>query len=171
MTRKRRNPDQMTFNFTATAEPLPLEGGDQVTLSPFERRFRQVLRQVFDDAGKRVEQPLDRGEIATRMTAKLGRDISKASLDQWTAPSTLDRRMHVDALKAVVEVTGDTRLLHCFAEACGFKLLTPEEAACAEYGARVLFQKMMRDDIRDVLQGVDASKLKQQLMGRLKESV
>lgn len=171
MSRKPVHPDQMTFNFTSTPEPLALEGGDQVTLSPFERKFRQVLRQVFDDAGKRDGVQLERAEIAARMAVKLGRDISKSHLDQWTAPSTPDRRMHVDALKAICEVTDDYRLLHCFAEACGFKLLTPEEAACAEYGARALFQKMLRNDMRGVLQGVDESKLRQQLMGRLEGGV
>lgn len=171
MVRKTNNPDQMTFNFTSAVEPTPLEGGDQNTLSPFERKLRIVLRQVFDDAGKRDNAPLCRAEIAERMTAKLGRDISKANLDQWTAPSTPDRRMHIDALKAVCEVTGDFRLMHYFAEACGFKLLTPEEAACAEYGARALFQKMLRNDMRGVLQGVDEVKLRQQLMGRLEGGV
>lgn len=165
MPRKPASPDQMTFNFTA-AEPLALEGGDQHTLSPFERRFRQVLRNVFDDAAKRDIDPIDRTEIAARMTRKLGRDISKYQIDQWTAQSTVDRRMHVDALKAVCEVTSDLRPLHAFAEACGMKLLTREEAVCAEYGAKMLFKKMIEGDIKGSLQGVDEAALRKQLMQR-----
>lgn len=164
--RKPINPDQMTFNFTTGAAPLPLEGGDQTTLSPFERKFRQVLKVVFDDATKRPVDPIDRAEIAARMTRKLGREVTKAQLDQWTAMSTVDRRMHVDALKAVCEVTGDLRLMHCFAESCGMKLLTREEAVCAEYGAKLLFKKMLENDLKDTLQGVDEGKLRQQLMQR-----
>jgi hypothetical protein len=166
MARKPVSPDQMTFNFTAEAKPLPLEGGDQHTLSAFERRFRQVLKSVFDDVAKREIDPIDRAEIAERMSRKLGRDISKNQLDQWTAMATVDRRMHVDALKAVCEVTGDMRLLHTFAEACGMKLLTQQEAVCAEYGAKLLFKKMIEGDIKDSLQGVDEAALRKQLMQR-----
>lgn len=162
---RKLHPDQMTFNFTA-AEALPLEGGDQYTLSPFERRFRQVLRSVFDDAAKRESDPIDRGEIAERMSRKLGREISKHQIDQWTAMSTVDRRMHVDALKAVCEVTGDMRPLHAFAEACGMKLLTREEAVCAEYGAKMIFKKMIDGEIKDALQGMDEAALRKQLMQR-----
>lgn len=166
MPRKPVSPDQMTFNFTAPAAPLPLEGGDQNTLSPFERRFRQVLKSVFDDAAKREVDPIDRAEIAERMSRKLGREISKSQLDQWTAMATVDRRMHVDALKAVCEVTGDMRLMHTFAEACGMKLLTREEAVCAEYGAKMIFKKMIDGEIKDTLQGMDEAALRKQLMQR-----
>ncbi len=166
MPRKPVSPDQMNFNFTAPAAPLALEGGDQNTLSPFERKFRQVLKAVFDDAAKREIDPIDRAEIAERMSRKLGRDISKYQLDQWTAMATVDRRMHVDALKAVCEVTGDMRLLHAFAEACGMKLLTREEAVCAEYGAKLLFKKMIEGDIKGSLQGMDEAALRKQLIQR-----
>ncbi|MBI1214521.1 MAG: hypothetical protein GC185_01720 [Alphaproteobacteria bacterium] len=171
MPRKQISPDQMTFNFTAEAQRLALEGGDQHTLSPFERRLRQVLKAVFDDAARRGADPIDRAEIARRMTEKLGREISKSHLDQWTAMATVDRRMHVDALKAVCEVTGDLRPMHAFAEASGLKLLTAEEAVCAEYGAKLLFKKLLTEDIKDTLQGVDEQSLKAQLVARFEGGI
>lgn len=161
------NPDQMAFQFSFdAAPPQALEGGDQNTLSPFEFRFRQLLKTVFDDAAQRPADPIDRTEIAQRMSRKLGREISRSHLDQWSAMSTVQRRMQVDALRAVCEVTGDMRLMHYFAEAAGFKMLTREEAICAEYGARMLMKRLIEKDNRHTLSGVDEASLRRQLMQR-----
>lgn len=156
---RKSHPDQMTFNFTAPMQPLPV-AAETDGLSPFERRLRLTLKAVFDDAA------LDRAEIAARMSAQLGRAISKHQLDQWAALATPERRMQVDALLALCAVTADKRLLHVFAEAAGMKLLTREEAVCAEYGAKMLLNQMIKDELKGTLKGVDERKLRAQLLQR-----
>ncbi len=131
-----RDRNQMTMNFTVDASALAaLEGGSQEALSPFERKLRLALRDALDRIAAREKDPLDRIEIAARMSRLLGREITRTHIDNWTALSAIQRRMHADALSAICQVMDDWGPFHCFVEACGFKALSPKEAAFAEYGA------------------------------------
>lgn len=84
-------------------------GGSQIELSDFEFGLRRILKTVLDECGKREKDPLDRVEVAARMSRKLGRDITKTHIDGWVAMSAIERRIHVDALKALCDVTEDSR--------------------------------------------------------------
>lgn len=87
----------------------------------------------------KMEVEADRIEVAARMSRRLGREITKGNIDQWVAMSTPDRRIHADALKAMCEVIGNWQPLEVLVESCGFKLLSPEEAKAAEYGAAKVY--------------------------------
>lgn len=154
--------DQMILDlFQDIADRLSLAGGSQESLSDFEFRFRQALKAVLDKAG------MDRFEVAARMSRLLGREITKAHLDQWAAMSTVQRRIHADALKAMSEVTGDWSALKLLVESCGFRLMTLEEAQCAEYGAQMLLKKMIDSDIKETLSSVDEAALRRQLIQKM----
>lgn len=160
--------DQMTFQFTVdVATLMSLEGGSQETLSDFEFRFRQMLKSVLDECGKREKDPMDRFEVAARMSRLLGREITKTHIDHWTAMSTVQRRIHVDALKALCEVLSDMRPLHFFVEACGFKALSPDEALCAEYGAMMLVERKMKRATKNLLSDVDEDRIYSKLIKRI----
>lgn len=146
MSRKKQESgkDQLTFSFQVSAEDVfALEGGSQTALSDFEFRLRQVIKEALDDAGKRKHDPLDRFEIAARMSRMLGREISKSHIDQWTAMATVTRRIHVDSLRALCEVISDMRPIHLFVESCGLKALTPDLALCAEWGAAEVLRRSL----------------------------
>ncbi len=168
ITGKKSGKDQISFNFTLDIKDiLKLEGGDQENLSDFEFRLRLKLKDVLDDAAKRKSKPLDRTEVAARISRKLGREISKTQLDQWIALSAVQKRIHVDSLKALCEVVEDFRPLHFFVESCGLKALEPEDAVCAEYGAKMLMRKMLDSELRGV--DIDEDKLKAHLVKRIQE--
>lgn len=126
-----------TINIIMGSEPKKrsLDDGNPDQLSEFDFGLRRVLKKVLEHANKGGEK-LDRSAIAKAMTAMLGRVVTKSNLDEWTAMSKVGRRISVDALKALCEVTDDWSALHYFVEACGFKALEPDLAACAEYGAK-----------------------------------
>lgn len=153
--------------FAAVVENLSLAGGNPDQLSDFEFRFRQSLKTSLDAVAKRELQPMDRVDVAAQMSRLLGRDITKTHIDQWAAMSTVQRRIHVDALKAFCETTGDWQPLKLLVESCGFRMLTPDEAVCAEYGAKMMLKKMIDNDIRETLSGVDEKALRQQLVQRM----
>lgn len=162
--------NQQVFHFHFSANPddiLPVEGGSQEELSDFEFRLRQVLKEVLDGATKRKTDPLDRFEIAARMSRKLGREITKSHLDQWTAMSAVQRRMQVDALKALCEVIEDWRVFHCFVESCGFKALDPLEAKCAEFGAQFAIKSVIDGKLKDIKSDLENPELIQMLMSRV----
>ncbi|GAB4182018.1 MAG: hypothetical protein OHK0024_21210 [Thalassobaculales bacterium] len=118
--------------------------------SAFDQALRPVLRAVLERAAKRSPDPLDRIEVAARMSRALGREITKTMLDQWVAPSQGERRIHVDALRALMEVTADPAPLATLAESMGFRLLTADDAACAEYGAQMLVRRHLEARSRDL---------------------
>ncbi len=155
--------DQMILDlFADMVENLSLQGGSQEHLSDFEFRFRRELKAAIDAAG------MDRYEIAARMSRLLGREITKSHIDQWTALSTVQRRIHADSLKALCEITDNWSALKILVESCGFRMLTQDEAICAEYGAKMMLKKMIDSEIKDTLSGVDESAMRQALIQRMK---
>ncbi len=157
------------FNFDDPPEVKTLEGGSPTSLSDFDMKLRSTLKKCVDLAGKRDNDALDRIEIAARMSRLLGREITKANIDQWIAMSTVERRIHADALKALCEIIGDWQPLETFVEACGFKLLSPEEAKAAEYGATMLMKEMIDGDVKRIKGEINHSILQRDLQKRIAE--
>lgn len=149
------------FNFTQPPEMLGLEGGSRTNLSEFEMRFRLALKRVTDSS--------DRADLAAAMTQKLGREVTKVQIDGWIALSTPERRIHADALKALCECVGNYEPLRVLAEACGFKLMTPQEASAAEYGATMLLKEMIEGDLKSIKGRINKNKLREDLQKRLGE--
>lgn len=153
MARKSKPPakNQLTFSFEVSPEDMfELKGGTNSALSDFDFRLRQSLKVCLETAAKRKLDPLDRQEIASRMTKLLGRDIKKSHLDEWTAMSMVSRRIHVDALRALCEVTADFGPIYYFVESCGLRALTPDLALCAEYGAAEVIRKSLANKQRNL---------------------
>lgn len=160
-----------TFDFNFVDPPIieTLEGGSQHAPSGFEVKLRSTLKECLDSAGKRQSDPLDRIEVAARMSRLLGREITKAHIDGWIALSTPDRRIHVDALKAMCEVISDWTPLEVFVESCGFKLLTPQEAHAAQYGASMLMKEALDNEIKAIKGRINKGQLQHDLHKRLME--
>lgn len=166
MVKKIRDQFTFNFNFLDSSPSRDVEGGNQENLSDFEMHLRRTIRDSLDACGKREADPLDRYDIAARMSRKLGREITKSHIDQWAAMSTVQRRIHADSLKALCEVTGDWSPLHALVESCGFKALHPDEAKAAEYGAKMLFKRMIDSDLKDILSDIDEAELRKKLIQR-----
>lgn len=156
--------DQMILDlFADMVESLSLQGGSQEHLSDFEFSFRRELKAAIDESG------MDRYEVAARMSRLLGREITKTHIDQWTAMSTVQRRIHADSLKALCEITGNWSALKLLVESCGFRMLTQDEAIYAEYGAKMMLRKALDSEIKDTLSTLDESTLRQSLIKRMRK--
>ncbi|MGE4527980.1 MAG: hypothetical protein AB7D00_06395 [Rhodospirillaceae bacterium] len=130
------DPRQAAFSFFAPpAPPAVPSQASAPTADTFDATQRARIAATLDEAARRPVAPMDRDQVAAAMSLILGRRVSKVQLDQWSAPSQADRRIHADALRALCLATSDWRAFHHFVEACGFKALTPQEAVCAEFGA------------------------------------
>lgn len=167
---KKPSRDQYDFHFHFDPDSgaiVPVEGGNQEQLSDFEFKLRQSLKEALDHVAKRKDDPLDRIEVSARMSRKLGREVSKTHLDQWTAMSTVQRRMPVDALKALCEVISDWRVMHCFVESCGFKALEPLEAKCAEFGAQFALKSLIDGKMKNIKADLEDPELIALLMKRV----
>ncbi len=139
---------EFTFYFDQQPDICHVDDGNQEKLSSFEFKLRLSIKEALEQCADRDNDPLDRIEVAARMSRKLGREIQKSHIDQWSAMSTVQRRIHVDSLKAMCEVIGNFKPLEILVESCGFKMLTPDEAATAEYGANMLLKSMVEDKVK-----------------------
>ena len=143
--------------------------GSRHELSSFEFGLCQILKTVLDDASKRERDPLDRVEIAIRMSKRLGREITKSHIDGWVAMSAVERRIHVDSMKILCEVVNDFRPMHYFVEQCGFKALEPYMAACAEYGAKTALMERLKTESKNLKDQMDDPKLLERLLSSLSQ--
>lgn len=91
---------------------------------------REPLRVALCAAIKQC--PLSRWEIAGKMSHLLGQEISKFSLDAWTAESKDGHRLPAEYLPAFCQVTGDNGPLQILAETAGLFALPGPDALRSE---------------------------------------
>ena len=100
--------------------------------APGSLDYAAELRGVLSVALKKT--PKTRYEVAARMSELTGQDITKATLDAWTAESKTMWRFPFEYAAAFEEATGTTCLQQLLARKRGCKVLVGEEALLAELG-------------------------------------
>jgi hypothetical protein len=108
-----------------------------------------AIREAVSDALARAKahEARDRYAVASEMSRLTGRDITKNMLDRYAAPSADEWRFPLEALPALIRATGDTRLVHLIAEACGFKAMPVEATAVAELVTLELEERALKKRI------------------------
>lgn len=158
--------NQLALNFDVftveTPKGIVAAAGDNA----LDAGIRQILVQTLDAA---FTKGLSRERVADGMTTILGRQITKAQIDLWVAPSQADRRIPVDALVALMETCQDCTPLEWISTRFSRKLLTADEALCAEFGAMAVLDRHFRAKQREI-EGQMDEKLLEQLLRRLKKS-
>lgn len=90
-----------------------------------------------------------RYEIAAQVSELVGRDISKSTLDAWTAESKEDHRLPADVVPALCFVLHDFSLLRLLGKTCGCNVLEYDEAIYAEIAKKErLIRELMSDKER-----------------------
>lgn len=157
---------QMALNFDVFAVETP-DGTVAVSgENALDAAIRRALVTAMDAA---VSKGLSRERIADGLTELLARPVSKAHLDQWAAPSQADRRIPVDAMLALMIVCDDYGPLEWMAHRVGRKVLTSDEALCAEFGAMAVLDRHIKAKQR-AIEGQMDEKLLGQLMIRIKRA-
>jgi hypothetical protein len=68
-----------------------------------------------------------RDQVAARLTVLLGRSVTVAILDTWTAPSKDQHRFPLEYLPAWCEATEQLGALRSVVAACGCRLVVPDQ--------------------------------------------
>ncbi|RAA31176.1 hypothetical protein DN523_29110 [Burkholderia multivorans] len=155
---------QMALNFEVFAIETPHGTVAVAGENPLDAAIRRTLVDVMDKANGKG---LSRDRIADNMGELLARQITKAQLDQWAAPSQFDRRIPVDALLALMMVCDDYSPLDWMAHHVGRRVLTADEALCAEFGAMAVLDRHIKAK-QKAIEGQMDEKLVGQLMHRIK---
>ena len=129
---KKIDPLQLTLGeLLDTSRPAPPEQSENAAPNGslnFDNELRCALAGALKDC------PLDRHEVAARMSRLTGEDITKHSLDAWTGASRKPWRFPLAYLPALIEVTGAYSLLDQTAAKNGCKVLAGDDVVLAEYG-------------------------------------
>lgn len=131
MNKRQKAPGQIEMSFFEVPDTPRTDAGSL--------DITQVVRDCFTDTLATAKaEGYDRFDVAAKVSRLTGREISKHMLDRYSAPSAEDHRFPLEALPALVQATGDFRLLELVAQKCGCKILRGEEAVLAEIGALML---------------------------------
>lgn len=169
MTKRRQtngaDASQLALNFDVFAVDTPkgvvaVKGENQL-----DAGIRQSIVDALDGAFKKGQS---RERVADEMAAVLARPVTKAHIDLWAAPSQADRRIPVDAWMALMIVCEDFAPLEWVAAHFSRKVLTSDEALCAEFGAMAVLDRHIRAKQKSI-EGQMDEKLLGQVMTRLKK--
>ncbi|PFH20816.1 hypothetical protein [Burkholderia sp. JKS000303] len=158
--------DQLALNFDVFAVETPAGVVAVKGENALDAGIRQSLVATLDAA---FGKGLSRERVADGMAAILARPVSKAHLDLWVAPSQADRRIPVDAFMALMVVCHDCAPLDWMAAHFTRKVLTADEALCAEFGAMAVLDRHIRAK-QKAIEGQMDEKLFGQLMTKMKRS-
>lgn len=132
---------QLALSFEVFAIDTPTGVVAAAGENMYDAAIRQGLVTVLDAA---VAVGLSRERVADRMSEILGRAVNKSHIDLWTAPSQADRRIPVDAFMALMAVCQNFSLLDWMAHHFERRVLTEEEALCAELGAMAVLERHIK---------------------------
>lgn len=119
-----RRRDSLTLDlFDAPAPPRTNDGALNHSLE-----LRALLSRLLKNT------PLDRFEVAARMSALLGVEVTKFQLDSWTAESRDGWRFPLEYAVAFEVALNTHELTRWYAERRGCRVLVGQEALLAELG-------------------------------------
>lgn len=117
MSRRRRDPLTGDLFTSAPAEPVRRFEPERVRAATISGTVSRAIAQALREC------PLDRAEIARRMSTFLGEQVSKTMLDAYASQARDEHRINVPRLLALVHATGDLRLLQVMAEPFGCSVI------------------------------------------------
>lgn len=144
MAKRNIHPDQ--FNFMDMLETpqvldINIEGSFE-----YEQELRQDLNKAIKDHKTRTGE--DRHALAATLSRATNLEISKNSLDCWTAPSRTDWRFPAQVLPAFIEATQAMWLLEKIANKCGLVVMTAEDAEMARLGKLKQMEALLKEEIK-----------------------
>lgn len=124
--------------FVAPAPAPPTQAG----ALDIGMKVRRLLSDALTATSRGSQTP--RPPLAARIGELGGRPITSAMLDRYAAPSCTQWRLPAESLPAIVEATGDRRLLELLVETCGGRVLWGDEVRLAELGALAMEERLVR---------------------------
>ena len=110
MTRRPRHPDQLDLLGWAPSEPVVAFDPHTVRAASLAASISKAVSQSLKSCGRPREQ------VAERMSAYLAEQVSKTMLDAYASEARGEHIINVVRFIALIEATGDRRLLNFIAE-------------------------------------------------------
>lgn len=105
-----------------------------------DSRIARLVSRSLRDAR---DEDLPRAEIATRISAYLGRSVSEGMLHKWASEASEEHRIPLDAFIGLVHATGAKELLGFVPGLFGLTVIEDEYAALIE-------ERLLEDHIEEL---------------------
>ncbi len=115
----------------------------EMSLSTFPGRLCHALRLALAECGK------DRKTVAAEMTEFLGETVTKHMVDSWVSEAKDGNTINVIRFHALIQVTGDPRLLSVIADDSDHLVVPAKYQAAVE-------EAMVSDQIEELTKQKDA---------------
>lgn len=113
-------------------------------------KVSKAVAQSLHDARVREENPLDREHVAEAMSAYLGDDVPKNTLDAYASQARETHNISVIRAMALMNATSDFRLLGMIAEELGLTVIPRKY----EYAVREAILAEQMDELKEELNGL-----------------
>lgn len=114
--------DVLTVDLFDDLYPVPVERGNKPGSLDIDTELRHLLSDLIKAS------PLSRHQLAARMSELIGHNITKNTLDTWTAESRVEWRFPVAYLPAFEAALETHELMAYLADLRGAKLYVGKEA-------------------------------------------
>lgn len=117
-------------------------------------QIARLVSRALRDARK--ERELSRAEVASRLTAELGRKVTESTLEGWASEADTAHRIPLDGFIALVKVTGATDLLGFMPGLSGFVVVPRKYMAVIELQLLEEFERELAEHKAKLLADVRA---------------
>jgi len=128
---------------------------EQRTAFPGQLNLDVSIRELITEALKKTT--LSRYQVAAIMSEDLGKEITKAMIDSWSAESKENNRFPLAYLNAFMKATGDKTILRLLCGTAGGYYIESEDALRLELGKIVEEKRKLNGKeklIRDYLKSM-----------------
>lgn len=131
MTRRPRHPDQLDLLGWAPSEPVVAFDPRTVRAASLAASISKAVSQSLKSCGRPREQ------VAERMSAYLDEQVSKTMLDAYASEARGEHIINIVRFIALIEATGDRRLLNLIAELFGWAVIEQRYLPAIELAERM----------------------------------
>lgn len=131
MSRRPRNPDQLDLLGWAPSEPVVAFDPRTVRAASLAASISKAVSQSLKSCGRPREQ------VAERMSDYLAEQVSKTMLDAYASEARGEHIINVVRFIALIEATGDRRLLEFIAELFGWAVIERRYLPAIELAERL----------------------------------
>lgn len=155
MVKSRRDPNTLDLlrDYTPPEPIVQRYDENRVRAVSFKQKVARAISETLSEA----DQP--RGELAKQMSEILGEKVTVNMLNAYASPSRDDHNISYVRLIALVQVTGDARLLQIGADLCSHLVVDNKYVEWVELGMETEKLDRAQQTVEE-LQGTYASRLR-----------
>lgn len=154
---RKKHIDPNQLDFSALFEVPDVPENDEVGGMDIDYELRLSLNVAIKEYKKSTGK--DRFALAAELSRVTDTEVTKNSLDSWTAPSRTEWRFPLHLFPAFINVTGAKWLLNDLAMKCGCMVMSHDDAKAARYGKLKKLKEQLDKELKQAEKAMKAEDL------------